>query len=97
MARDNLGIIDIIYRSLVLPRRKSSERSDRIVSDLAYRTLMMRSSGHHLQNLRPDKHRNVSAWPHLPETMVKLPGDRRETVRSFDGRYKSTAHPGCLI
>jgi hypothetical protein len=33
----------------------------------------------------------------LPETMVKLPGDRRETVRSFDGRYKSTAHPGCLI
>src|SRR5438876_1052609 len=34
--RGNLGIIDIIYRNLVLLRRKSSVRSRRIVSDLAY-------------------------------------------------------------
>jgi hypothetical protein len=26
----------------------------------------------------------------LPETMVKLAGDRPKTVRSFDGRYRST-------
>ena len=75
MPRGNLGIIDIIYRNLVLPRRKSSEPSRRIVSGLAHRGLMPRSSGHQLENPRSQRHRGASASPHLSETMVKLPGD----------------------
>src|SRR6266496_1701508 len=97
MARGNLGITVIIYRNLVLPRRKSSEPSRRIASDLVRRSLMVRSSRHHLQNPRSQGHKGVSAWPHLPETMVKLAGDRPETARSLDKGYRSTTHRGCLI
>jgi hypothetical protein len=74
--RGNLGIIDIIYRNLVLPRRKFLEPSGRIVSGLALRSLVVTISGHHLENPRSRRHKGVSALPHLPETMVKLAGDR---------------------
>src|SRR5947207_7484986 len=49
--RGNQGTIDIIYRNLVLPRRKSSARSRRIVSALAYPRRMVRTSGHRVETL----------------------------------------------
>src|ERR1041385_5061456 len=57
--RGNRRIIDTIYRSLALLRRKCSARSRRIVSDLAYPCRMVRDPGHRVETLRFRNRKNV--------------------------------------
>src|SRR5207247_1298148 len=73
--RGNLGIIDIIYRNLVLLRRKSSARSCPIVSDLDCLRSMARKSGHHAEIPRFQNHKGALALSQLSETMVKPMGN----------------------
>ena len=73
--RGNLGIIDIIYRNLVLLRRKSSARSRRIVSDLDCPRSKVKKSGHHAAIPRFQKHNRALASSQLPKTMVKPMGN----------------------
>src|SRR5881628_1117007 len=68
--RGNLRIIDIIYRSLALLRRKSSARSRPIVSDLAYPRRMVRNSGHRVETLRLQKRKSVLALSRLQERII---------------------------
>src|SRR5206468_6544317 len=76
--RGNLGIIDIIYRNLVPLRRKSSVRSRRIVSDLAYPPAVARDFRDHFEIPRFQKHKSVLAWSHLQGQMVNQMGDASE-------------------
>src|SRR6266566_3978366 len=96
--RGNLGIIDIIYRNLVLLRRKSSLRSRRIVSDLDCPRSMVRKSGHHAEIPRFQNHKGALALSQLSKTMVKLMGNapgrrsldysrRSSTIRSVAGSH----------
>src|ERR1700751_5827659 len=75
MRRGNLGIIDIIYRNLVLLRRKSSVRSRRIVSDLAYPPSVARNFRDHFGIRQFQKHKGVLVLSQLPKTMVKPMGN----------------------
>src|SRR6266699_4572583 len=68
--RGNLRIIDIIYRSLALLRRKSSARSPPIVSDLACPRRMARNSGHRVETLRLQKRKSVLALSRLQERII---------------------------
>src|SRR5438445_10085181 len=77
--RGNLGIIDIIYRNLVLLRRKCSVRSCPIVSDLDCARSMAINFGHHFQIPQFQKHKGVLVLSLLSETIVKL-------VRNAPGR-----------
>jgi hypothetical protein len=76
--RGNLGIIDIICRNLVLLRRKSSVRSRRIVSDLAYPPSVARNFRDHFEIPRFQKHKSALAWSHLQGQMVNQMGDASE-------------------
>jgi hypothetical protein len=73
--RGNLGIIAMIYRTLVFLRRQSSMRSRLILSDLACPRPMARNAGHHLEIPRFHKHNGALVLSHLPETMVKPVGN----------------------
>ena len=76
--KGNPGIIDIIYRNLVLLRRKSSVRSRLIVSDLAYPPSVVRNFRDHFEIPRFQKHKSVLAWSHLQGRMVNQMGDASE-------------------
>lgn len=90
--RGNLGIIDMIYRNLVLLRRKCSVRSCPIVSDLDCLRSMARKSGHHAEIPRFQNHKGALALSQLPETMVKPMGNAPGR-RSLDySRRSSTIH-----
>src|SRR6266436_7964712 len=73
--RGNLGIIDIVYRNLVPLRRKSSVRSRRIVSDLAYPQSKVRNSGHHVEIPRFQQRKGTLVLSQLSKTMVKPVGN----------------------